>query len=264
MIYLAKDSLIAELNKHLIQENKDNERPSKHIHPSSFGGCLRKTAYSHYGIEKKPLDVRILRIFGNGDGVHERIQSCCEAAEGVEVIGIEVPVFNEEYQIKGYVDGIIGLQNEHYVLEIKSKNSKGFTQYLDKPDKNHIVQANIYLWMIEDIMQEAQGKKEEELNESEAILLKMPQPPQKAILLYENKDSQDQKEFILNKDEKVIEWVQKRAKKFWEIIESQKLPSRPYDVEEVIKSNRLPLECRYMCDYAEICWASVLDPKFFK
>jgi hypothetical protein len=251
-------SVIGALNKHLIKENKENERPAKHIHPSSFGGCLRKTAYSVYGVGKPDKEVRILRIFGNGHYVHERIQGDCEAAGDIEVIGIEVPVFSEEYQIKGYVDGIIGLENEYYILEIKSKNNKGFTRYLKNPDKNHIVQANIYMWLVEEAMEKLQNKKED-LDEVEKSLLTMPNPPDKAIILYENKDTQDQKEFILDRDEKVVDWVKKRAKKFWEIVDSKKLPKRPYDIDEAVNDNKLPLECRYMCDYTRVCWSKLLD-----
>jgi len=251
--------VIRELDKFLIHENKENERPTKHIHPSSFGGCLRKTAYDFYGVEKKEKDTRLLRIFKNGHHVHERIQQDCKLAGGIEVIGVEISVFSEEYQIKGYVDGIIGIEEDYYVLEIKSKNNKGFTKYLSKPEKNHIVQANIYLWLIKETMERAKQKEAEDRDETEKVLLKMKHAPQKYILLYENKDTQDQKEFVLDKNNEVIHWVQKRAKRFWEIVEKNKLPKRPYDIDVAVNTNKLPMECRYMCDYTRVCWNNIID-----
>ena len=243
--------LIDKLDNNLNDRAQKNERPFRNIHPSSFGGCLRKVAYRYYAFDKKPKPIETLRNFQNGNAFHERIQAECEEAEGINVLGIETPVKNEEYKLFGYIDGIIEIDGVCYVLEIKSKKDRSFTKYLDVPDKDHIVQVNIYMWLIKETLEEAQSKTEH--SDIEKGILALKEAPDQAILIYENKNDHKQKEFVVDRDEAVIQWVKFRANKFWEIVGKNKLPPQEHVWKKGAK--RKPLECEYMCDYAHICWA---------
>lgn len=259
MIFLS-NILIGRLNNNLFKQNSNETRPLKNLHPSSLGACIRKSGYKYYQIPPEDKDARTLRIFQNGHYVHERIQNECIQSDDIEVVKIEAPISNDEHRVFGYIDGIIKIDSIPYILEVKSKGDKGFTNYLDKPSKEHIVQVNTYFWLLEDYIAQMTEEDKKNLDEDWRYLLEIQDGPlDKGFLFYENKDNQKQKEFLVEKNPKLISWIKKRCKFFWKVVGQNKMPNRPYDEKEVLESGYLPPECKFACDYTKVCWKEHLD-----
>jgi len=123
-----------------------------------------------------------LRVFDNGHDVHKRIQNYLREL-GI-LREVECPVENREYEIKGHADGVLEIDGKKGVLEIKSINSRGFYGLLE-PDERHLIQANVYMFC-----------------------LGIP----RGVILYENKDNQDLREFLVTQDPKVIQPVLEKIK----------------------------------------------------
>jgi hypothetical protein len=174
--------LIKVIDDYLQQRPRD-ERKRNCFHPSSLHKS-ENDLYHHYlkGDGNQEFNSKTLRIFDNGHGVHERIQFYLEDA-GI-LIQAEAPVVHSKYEICGSADGILELNNEKYVLEIKSINLWGFER-LYNPKPEHILQANIYMFCLKIY---------------------------KAILLYECKNNQELREFPIEIDTNVLHPVLRKIK----------------------------------------------------
>lgn len=269
---------------------KDNDRAINVNAPSAIGGCLRGRYYSRVGVTCDPytIDARTRRIFDNGTGVHERLQAYLKK-QGILLMD-EVPVLNKEYQIQGHTDGILTLSpSELGVLEIKSINAKGFSELRsEKPE--HKKQGLIYLYCLEQwrLALKKKYKTLKEFNESsisrsmvyhtfythlkdgsrftrkekimmqvnlikqlDNILYACDTPITKVIFLYENKDSQELKEYCVNSNDAqskgVIDEILSECFYLNSLIETKgKIPDRC----ATSKSDNC---CRW-CNYKLECW----------
>jgi len=181
--------LIRKINEYL-QNRPNQERKTHCFHPSSLHRD-EDYLYDAYfrGTNSENHEPRVLRIFDNGHGVHSRLQGYLKEM-GV-LLDAEVEVWNEDYQIYGHCDGILQLGDQKGVLEIKSINSNGFWN-LYSPKPEHMIQVHAYMFA-----------------------LGIP----RGVLLYEEKDSQELKEFFLKEDPTIrdgllekIRRVQKRIR----------------------------------------------------
>jgi len=147
---------------------------------SSAGGCLRARQLQYMGAEKAPLDERSLNIFENGDFFHLRMQVAGLIGKwltGAEV-SVEQPLIHG-LVLKGTMDGVT---SEDVIAEFKSINSNGFSQIRKfGPKHDHVYQTHAYMW--------ASGL-------------------QGARIVYENKDTQDMKEFWVERDPATIAAVE--------------------------------------------------------
>lgn len=229
--------VVSDLDLYLLSLNdKDNDRAINVNSPSQVGGCTRAMYYSRTGTpQDSGVDARTRRIFDNGTHTHERLQEYLKK-QGVLLMD-EVPVHNDAYNIQGHTDGLLELsKKEGGVLEIKSINSRGFSALKDaKPE--HKMQALVYLYCLEERRkylsqfqedffcsppyQEYESHythlkdghkytREEKLKFSinnclnrDKLLFGLELPLTKCVLLYENKDTQELKEFLVesNKEE---------------------------------------------------------------
>lgn len=121
------------------------------FHPSILGGytgkCGRRNVYLLRSVEKRGfIDPRIQRVFGNGHGVHDRIQKL------LHTMGID---FKDETEVKtdkfgppisGHADGEAQWEGEGILIEIKSCSDEVFVNRLKwkKPKDEHFDQCNIY------------------------------------------------------------------------------------------------------------------------
>jgi len=204
---------------------------------------------------------QLLRIFDNGSWMHLRYTSYFERAKVLrgywkclnpmcgkifgreEKLGVFAPYLDDnfscecgntnrlgyeevrvtsdpEFNFYGNVDAVIKLEDEHYVLDYKSMNSFSFKRFKE-PYQKHIVQVNIYLWLL--------GLK-------------------KGFLLYENKDNQEVRLATVERNDKLISQIQTRAKELNALLKSKKLPQRKYDAKSAS-------ECKN-CLYRDLCWKS--------
>jgi hypothetical protein len=268
----------------------DNDRAFDVNAPSSIGSCLRERYYMRMGINTDygGIDARTRRIFDNGTKVHERLQEYLEE-QGMLLMS-EVPVISDEYNIQGHTDGVLKIseKGEKAVLEIKSINSNGFTNLkVAKPE--HIKQGLTYIFCIEERRKYLREtyKTRKEFDDSllyrlsdyakhyqhftdghkytrkqkiafqcnlhkkmDSILYDTEQPITKAIFLYECKDNQELKEFVVNagskESEEIINEILEDCKVLDNAVINQEVPER----EGTSKSCNV---CRW-CNFRSECW----------
>ena len=141
---------------------------------------------------------------GSGTHAHERIQKAM-LDSGV-LLEDEVKVRNEDPPIFGFADGIVSIEGERMVLEIKTMQETAFEyrKINKKPPSYHLEQLIIYM-----------------------KVLKM----EKGILLYENKNNHELEIIEVEVSDEYITWVNqtfdwlRQVRKSWE---DKQLPERPY------------------------------------
>jgi len=175
--------------------------------------CPRAVWFGFKNFPKKRKEARMMRVFEHGDYTHMRIMSALFSLGLVKSIEISIP--NQEL-VHGRADGILSVDGVPIVLELKSINSYAFKQLLE-PKKEHVKQIQLYMHYF-----------------------KIP----KGILIYENKDNQDLKEFELEYNKGLSEKTLAELELLKKQIDNEVLPEIPGDLEE--------WQCNY-CDYAEEC-----------
>lgn len=281
--------VIAPYEKYLLtKQDEDNDRAFNVNAPSSVGGCLRARFYGRKGFSQERIQARTQRIFDNGSMVHERIQRDLENAE--ILLMDEVPVFDLDYNIQGHTDGILKLkENELGILEIKSINSRQFGE-LKSEKEMHRFQGLCYLHCIEkhrkflraeyptkgrfalstskrrkkyeSLYQHLKGgrkfTREEKIDFQTGLHLKLDKllyscenPITKVVFLYENKDTQDLKEFVVSTDDEgareTIEQMLMECSFLNTAIETDTLPERPAGARKDSGG------CRF-CNYKDECF----------
>lgn len=267
-------------NLDIVERAKGDKRDYSHFHASEFDRCHRKIGYSYYeskGLFKidpgtLKIDPRIQRIFENGHSMHDRWKNYLEStgalygcwmcenwtAHSEPVIYgkesklgiprpekcscgankfryIEVGFFDEETWWGGHTDAIVGLavisarfkgmpkQDDFIVVDFKSMRTEDF-QCLHKPKPEHITQIQIYMHL-------------SGLNYGKFI--------------YENKNDQSVKEFLVERDQPFIDVKRAEAINLKHILTTLKdgkrvLPPRAHP-------DKNTFECRY-CKYKNYCW----------
>lgn len=277
----------APLDKYLYEvANRPNDRAVNVNAPSQAGKCNRANYYMRKQVETDgSIDPRTQRIFDNGTYTHERLQSYL--LDMNLLICDEVPLINDEYVIQGHTDGFLDLGDEVAILEIKSINDNQFSQLKDAKDE-HKCQGLIYLFCAEErrlylrstyksreeflasqeeraeyFRQHYQHMKSghrftrEEKIENEVklnliaddILYDTEKPVSKVVFLYENKNSQELKEFVVERNittEPILTEVLSRYEELNECCETDTVPPR----EGTSKSCSM---CRW-CSYQIECF----------
>lgn len=117
-----------------------------------LGGCLRAQWYRWFGL-KDPDQVEnpdyVLAAL-QGNAIHDMIMDVLRrttVATNLAVVGIEVPIADEQLGVSGRVDGILQhVETKETVgLEIKSVGEYKTRQALEEPIMEHILQALYYL-----------------------------------------------------------------------------------------------------------------------
>lgn len=282
--------VIRPLDLYLLSLNKeDNDRAINVNAPSQVGTCMRARYYARTGEEQDAhsVDARTRRIFDNGTHMHLRLQEYLKEA-GILVMD-EIPVHNYEYNIQGHTDGILKLSAvEHGVLELKSINSKGFTD-LKAPKEEHRKQGLVYIFCLEERRKFLREKyaTREDFDRSlpirkvqykklyqhlkggrkftkaqkiafqvslhikmDSILYDMKKPITKAIFLYENKDNQELKEYCVSTTEAASKNTMKEILEEYSTLNTFVEEGRVPPREGRNKSDSL---CRW-CNYKSACW----------
>lgn len=192
---------------------KQNEREKNHFYITDAGKCPRTIYFQFKKIPKKEMEARVLRLLEHGEYTHMRIMAVLFSMGLVRASEIEIP---KQEIINGRADAIISMNNELYVVEIKSINKNAFSM-LKEPNQDHLKQIQLYLHYF-----------------------KIP----KGILVYECKDTQDIKEFLINYDEKFVIKILDSLNNLKKEIDSNQIPNIPEDLEA--------WRCDY-CSYLEEC-----------
>ena len=277
----------APLDRFLFEQaNKPNDRAVNVNAPSQAGKCNRANYYMRKQYDSDgSIDPRTQRIFDNGTYTHERLQAYLIEME--LLLMDEVPLINDQYNIQGHTDGFLNLNDEVAILEIKSINDNQFSQLKDAKEE-HKCQGLIYLYCAEDrrIWLHETYKTEEEFNASyddrykyfeehyqhmvdgrkftreqkienevmlnmlsDNILFHTDKPITKVVFLYENKNNQELKEFVVERNlttEPILLGVLDRYEILNKCCENDEVPDR----EGTSKSCNM---CRW-CNYKNECW----------
>lgn len=281
--------VVKDLDLYLLSLNAvDNDRAIDVNAPSQVGNCLRSRYYARMGFESDgAVDARTRRIFDNGTKTHERLQEYL-MKQGMLLMD-ELPVVNDEYNIQGHTDGLIKISpSEVAVLEIKSINSNGFAN-LKTAKEEHQKQGLVYLFCAEERRKQLHAKyktkalfdkslsrrfktyalyyqhlqdghkytRQQKIDfqcqrhaKMDEILYDTQVPITKAVFLYENKDTQDLKEFVVSTEEANAKITLKEVLKDYGVlndyVDNEEVPPR----EGRTKSDSV---CRF-CNYKTECW----------
>lgn len=278
--------VLPRLNKFLLNVGEDEGRNHGYNSPSGVSSCPRSLFYTRTG-EKHDgaIDPRTRRIFDNGHHVHARLQGYL-LEEGVLLMD-ECPVWNTDLRILGHCDGILRINKFTLgILEIKSINSNAFS-HLTGAKPEHQMQAQVYMYCLEKLREKLQDcvdktqykrvktqllakyaelmdsfveggskfTKEEKIAHKVSIMEKVmemlyntPKRIEKMSVVYENKDNQEIKEYVISWDEDMVEDIVSKYEYINEAINSNEVPPRPDQA-----TSKSCSVCRY-CNYTYKCW----------
>lgn len=185
--------LIQQLDEYLCSLPPD-DRARNCFHPSQLHKSANALFKQYFEGDSFFCPPRLKRVFANGHGVHDRLQTWLANA-GI-LLEAEVPVRDEDYEIVGHCDGRIVLAGVSAVLEIKSINDAGF-KALTYPKSEHVGQVNVYMHCL---------------------------GLEHGVLLYENKNDQELKEFFVKKDDAVLRPILEKIRFVQNLIKTKTLP----------------------------------------
>lgn len=249
------ENLVDMVHLHLIDEaqNKQQERYEQgkigKFYPSSVGQCKRKCVYQMLGYPSSSMEGKGQLVLENGTSFHERMETIF-GDMGI-LIAPEIKLTNDRYRISGRTDALIwnfladeseefigpiirlyqpnedgedelvyeGPNDAVLLVEFKSIKSKGYNEYLPKTKakKEHEMQLQLYFFLT---------------------------GISKGIVYYENKDTQEQKYYIVERDDALIDKVLADISDIIEWNDQGKLPEREFQPTS--------FECRY-CNYRDLC-----------
>lgn len=277
--------LIPAIDRYLLSQNTNEDEDADRGHglnsPSGIGGCIRAQYYRRMGEQSGDIiEPRTRRIFDNGHGVHDRIQTYLEKCG--KLLMREVPIWDENSQVIGHCDGVVKISPiQLAILEIKSINDNGFNAIVDAKEE-HKKQAQIYMWAIETLREKIHNDKkfneekylkaykklmegfvqeghkytkeqkiEHSLDNMRQIIKLLREYPKKItqmIFLYENKNNQELKEYVVNWDESFLDGIMEDIKVINTCVKNKVLIERPE-----MAQNKSCSFCRY-CNFKNSCW----------
>ena len=164
---------------------------------SSLNSCARRQQFTFIGLPELPPSPKTAAIFQNGTFMHIRWQMA-GLTEGW-LKEAEVPLPENYLHLAGTMDGIA---YEGSVVEFKSINSNGFGRVSTfGPKEDHIAQAGTYV--------AASGA-------------------ERATFIYEDKNTQEYREFVVSRSEMPIKDIEARAEALW-LDTEQKTLAEPLD-----------------------------------
>src|SRR3989338_1179287 len=183
--------MLKELIDQFYLENQKNKEQTR-FYITDAGKCSRAVFFRFKNAPREPVQARIMRIFEHGENIHRNIFNILYRLRlGVTT---EIPIPSQEI-ISGRADAILCINNENYVLDIKSMNSMIFRN-LAQPKEENVYQIQLYMHYF-DI--------------------------KKGILLYIDKDQQEIKEFFVEYDEPLVK----------SLVEMEAVPMLEIDSERV-------------------------------
>lgn len=197
-----------------------NPRKRSAFYFSDAGSCPRKIWFEWFP-ERFESDIpssRLLRIFDNGNKVHERITAYLEQAGILKES--EVSIRDNLLNLHGRCDNIVTINGEDQVIEVKSINLRT----VKEPLPAHIDQLMLYLhYFGKDI----------------------------GWLIYESKQTQELFEFKIEYDRERVKKLLSWFSKLKENVENLSTPKMPEDYSQ----GKYP--CMYgteYCPYWKYCW----------
>lgn len=240
--------VIGSVERHIIAKPSDPTRRTDVLHPSEMSGsdwCHRASYFQllgHKPTAKRTMTLRLASVFEEGHAIHAKWQRwfqemgnlygkwhclhCDEYFWGDvhchdegPMVYHEVPLFYEPLRIFGHSDGWLKGFGEDLMLEIKSVgegtlrfeapellaqhdyNFDKAWKAIEAPFMKHVTQVQIYMKLAE--------------------LLQLEGYPKEAIIIYQNKATQDIKEFVIPKSDFGITHIFEAAEKIVKAVDSR-------------------------------------------
>lgn len=200
------------IDKFYLDQQRNKEQT--HFYITDAGKCPRAVFFKFKNAPREKLDARILRIYERGEYFHRNIFNILYRLKIGVTTEVSIPA---RELISGRADAIICLNNENYVLDIKSMNSMVFKN-LTQPKPENIYQLQLYLHYFN---------------------------IKKGILFYIDKDRQEIKEFIINYDPSLARSLLNGFANLKTKVESNIVPVRLPDYSQ-------NWQCQY-CQFKEVC-----------
>jgi hypothetical protein len=216
-----------------LQTDQYGKSSEPYIKPSSLAkGCLLYVAFELQGKPKPPFEARVGRILSVGTDSHRRLQRGLTRACLAQEVFFEIP----EYRIHGFCDGILYIPPDKAVdetsagfwaLEFKTAAASEFDKVkaAKMPKDEHVLQAQIYLWGLEEYYQGAI-------------------PLKGAIIYYENRDTLDHLAYEVYTDPEMMADLLARIKTMLEGLAEDRLP------DDVLPPDHW---AHGYCPYLDIC-----------
>lgn len=265
---------------------EQNDRAVNVNSPSSAGGCLRANYYKRMGYKRDgDIKPRLRRIFDNGDYMHDRFQTYLER-QGLLVmkeVPLRNDEYEIQGHTDGLMRVS---NSKLVVLELKSINDRGFKMVKEGGVKEkHKSQGFVYMFTLEERRKELRAKykdveeftedvenrydyyrslyqhledgkkysreekiefKADQHNKADRLLIETEVPIREVSFVYENKNDQEVKEYVLKRDKKFLDNILEGYKELNEYVEKEELPPRCCKY----KSKR---PCKW-CDFKIQCW----------
>ncbi len=204
--------MLKKLIKFYYENSQEFER-QPHLYVTDIARCPRAVYFSFKTDERIPFDDVMSRVFDRGSETHKNLLSVLYELGVLEDSEVRIP---ENNLVSGRVDGILKIDNERYLLEIKTIKDFGFQKLIEQgPIKAHIDQIQLYLYFLK---------------------LK------KGFLLYENKDNQILKEYSVSLSLPYAEKLIFKLKRLKFLIDNDILPEKTKET----------WQCKN-CPFREIC-----------
>ena len=244
---------------------EDGDRKSVTNSPSSSLGCSRANYYQRQGIKKDVIEPRVRRIFDNGHGVHNRLQQYLHDMGFLLMDEVPLYNKEYEIQgHTDGIGTLSGNPKVCEILEIKSINTNQFGK-LKEAKQEHRAQAQVYIFCSEEHRKYLKEKypthvefhrsrfarkrkyeklyqhlrsgnnftKEQKVDfkvkqhmDMDKILYGLVKPIERAIVLYEDKNTQELKEFIISVDMDLMDEVLRKFKVSNDHWAKQEVPPR--------------------------------------
>jgi hypothetical protein len=196
-----------------LQTDQRGKKKEPYIKPSSLAkGCLLYVAFELQGKPKPRFEIRVGRILSVGTDSHRRLQRDLARTCLAQEVFFEVP----EYRIHGFCDGILYIPSDQsmaessvgfWALEFKTTAAGQFDQLkaAKTPKEEHIRQAQIYLWGLEEYYQGTI-------------------PLKGAIIYYENRDTLEHLAYEVYPDRAMMADLLRRIKVMLADLAADRLP----------------------------------------
>lgn len=242
------------IDQYLLGTDISEDRRDRMFHPSDLAGAFCPKAWALYNyhpdglsVKAEGIEPRTARIFGNGHGVHSRIQGYLaehlwgrweklvgwdardepryETHVGWRPDGngwrySEVRLEHTLDRILGSTDGLLRRFGKKWGLEVKSINTDGYKWMPEgEARRAHVNQTLIYMHALEWMRV---GTVRPMVDEFDA------EPLAGFIVLYENKNDQTLKEIVVPYDPaEVMAFMNNRRELMWEALEIERTGTYP-------------------------------------
>jgi len=196
-----------------VYDREDKPRDRTYFYVSEADKCPRAVFYSFKKMPKAKLGPEVYLRFEEGDDTHKRLVKAFLKSGILVATEINTP---RNDLFSGRADAVVNIDKELYVVEIKSVGSYKF-KLSTEPSIEHVKQLQLYLYFFN---------------------------IDRGIILLQNKDNQQLKEFIIEKDMGLINQILADFKKLKTEIENDALPEIPKDLAG--------WKCNW-CPYNKVC-----------